>query len=426
MRILRTGIETVKQQAIRAAMRVPVLRARAGDLAKLPFNPYSPAFRADPYPYYHRLRQRDPVHQTGFGFWLVTRYEDALTVWQDSRFGHPPYAGMAKGEERPGAIATLRSNYFISMNPPDHTRLRKVVKKHFSAEATEALRSKVEDVVDGLLDRLEPAGGMDVMADLAYPLPLAIISGMLGIPFDDTAFLKVWVRDLFNAFDVVLDSAKQERSRVAAEGMLEYLRAMVDRRRREPGEDLVSSLLEAQREDPRFTENELVSTCALLFVAGHETSRGLIANAVLSLLRHRDQWELLRKQPSLIGGAIEESLRFDTPVQFIGRMALEDVSLGGKLIRKGRTVFILIGAVNRDPEVFPEPDRLDITRAGKRHLSFGSGIHTCIGSMLARLEGEIAIGKLVERMPNLRLRSRRQAWEDVMAARIPKSLPVAF
>ena len=392
------------------------------------FNPMDPDFVADPYPTYHRLRTEDPVHHSPLGFWVLTRYEDVVASLRDPRFAKEPMivAVAARLGVEPQTIGIS----MLDRDPPDHTRLRSLASKAFTPRAVERLRPRVQEIVDGLLDQAERARGMDLIEEFAYPLPVNVICEMLGIPVEDHEQFKGWSLDLARGLDssiVGRDSEIAKRSRTAREGITTYIRGLIKERRTSPrGDDLLSALIAAEEAGDKLSEPELVAMSILLLVAGHETTVNLIGNGMLALLRHPDQLQLLRERPELIGSAIEELLRYDGPVQRTARTPTEDVTIGGCTIPKDEIVMPFIGAADRDPAQFPDPDRLDITRTENRHIAFGLGIHFCLGAPLARLEGQIAINTLLKRMPKLALAVDRPEHRLSLTLRGLTALPVSF
>ena len=397
----------------------------------------SPAFFADPYAVYRRLRNEDPVYWSkSWRAWVVTRYADVMTIINDpARFSN---AGRQKRmlEQLPAQhreeLRPLETHYsmggLINTDPPDHTRLRSLVNRAFQPSTVERMRTRVQYLVDGFIDAVQDDGGMDVIRDLAFPLPTTVIAEMLGVPSDDKDQFKTWSVDLLTfvgAGRVRLEPAL--RAQRAMLEMREYLRGQTAARMTHPREDLLTALAAAEDKGDAFTEDELLATCQTLLTAGHETTTNLIGNGLLALLRHPEQLQQLARDPSLIATAIEELLRYDSPVQGVKRVAREDVEMAGKQIGKGQLVYAMLGAANRDPEAFTEPDRLDITRPhGKnRHVAFGWGIHFCVGAPLARLEGPIALTTILRRLPNLRLTDEPAYWENINARGL-KSLLVAF
>jgi len=392
------------------------------------FNPLMPEFHSNPYPFYKALREEDPVHQSPFGFWVCTRYDDAVMILRDPRFGRE---GMAKMmETRLGLTQDVsRARDMLFQDPPDHTRLRALVSRAFTPRVVEVMRPDIQDIVNGLLDRVEGARAMDVIEDLAYPLPVRVICEMLGVPTSDQEVFKEWSTDIARSLDAGIlpaDSDVVPKGRDARLALADYFRGLIAKRRKDPKPDLLSALIAAEEEGNKLSEAELVSTCMLLLIAGHETTVNLIGNGLLALLQHPDQFQMLRDNPELIQTGIEELLRFDGPVQRTGRMTTAEVEIGGKLIPKDSVVVSVIGAANRDPKQFAEPDRLDVTRKENRHIAFGFGIHFCLGAPLARLEGQVALGTLLRRMPKLTLASETPEWRESSTLRGLKSLPVTF
>ena len=397
------------------------------------FNPFLPEFNADPYPFYQRLRAEDPVHRSRLGFWVLTRYDDVVTALRDPRFGKSGYQALLQarfGTDREGAGGG--GDFATSMlfrDPPDHTRLRALVSKAFTPRVVEAMRPHIQQIVDDLLDAVRDAKTMDVIEDLAYPLPVTVICEMLGVPVGDHDGFRQWSLDIARSLDAIAtptDPAIVERGNAARRALTGYFRSLVAERRARPSQVLLSTLIAVEEAGDRLTEQELLATCVLLLVAGHETTVSLIGNGLLALLRHPHAMNALRADPSLIGSAVEELLRYDGPVQRVGRIANVAVELGGHTIPAGDLVLSLIGAANRDPAHFPEPDRLDLRRAENRHLAFGLGIHFCLGAPLARVEGQIAFNALLRRLPGLTLRTAVPQWRESATLRGLRSLPVGW
>jgi len=392
------------------------------------FNPLMPEFHSNPYPFYRALREEDPVHLSPLGFWVCTRYDDAVMILRDPRFGRE---GMAKlMEARLGLTQdTSRARDMLFQDPPDHTRLRALVSRAFTPRVVEVMRPHIQEIVDGLLDRVDGARAMDVIEDLAYPLPVTVICEMLGVPAADQDIFKTWSTDIARSLDAAVlpaDSDAIPRGRDARLGLADYFRSLITTRRKDPKPDLLSALIAAEEEGNKLSEGELVSTCMLLLIAGHETTVNLIGNGLLALLQHPDQLRALRDDPELIQTGVEELLRFDGPVQRTGRMTTAEVEIGDKRIPRDSVVVSVIGAANRDPKQFADPDRLDVSRKDNRHIAFGFGIHFCLGAPLARLEGQIALGTLLRRMPKLALVSDVPEWRESSTLRGLKSLPVTF
>lgn len=394
------------------------------------FNPFLPEFNADPYPFYARLRAEDPVHQSPMGLWVLTRYEDVILLLRDPRFGRKGFDDLLLA--RFGSPAGDRTGFATSMlfrDPPDHTRLRTLVSKAFTPRVIDGMRPHIQQIVDRLLDRVEPAGAMDLVADLAYPLPVTVICEMLGIPAGDRDTFRQWSLDIARSLDAIaLPTAPEviERGNRAREALEGYFRGLIPERRRRPRTDLLTALIAAEEAGDSLNEAELLATCILLLIAGHETTVNLIGNGTLALLRHPVELARLRSEPGRVQTGVEELLRYDSPVQRTGRISNTDVEVGGRKIPRGALVYGMLGAANRDPAQFPDPDRLDLGRADNRHIAFGWGIHFCLGAPLARVEGQIAIGTLARRLPRLALATDTPEWRESSALRGLKALPVTF
>lgn len=396
----------------------------------------TPEFREDPYQFFQLLREHEPVHKTAFGVYLLTRHADAAAAVREPRLSNNEqhselYQAFieANGEPRGVFGDEMGQAVMLFLDPPDHTRIRGLVSKAFTPKMIERLRHRIEDLVEGLLDAVEQRGDgrMDVVTDLAYPLPVVVICELLGVPAADHVRFQQWSHELAGSIDPqpLRTPEQEERIHAAAEAFLEYFVELIDRRRRDPADDLLSALIAAEEEGDRLSEPELLATALFLLVAGHETTVNLIGNGTLALLRHSDQLERLRADPALDRNAVEELLRFDSPVQLTQRITLEDYEIGGTTIPARQQVIPLLGAANRDPDAFPEPDRLDLGRDGAaRHLAFGGGHHFCLGAALARLEGQIAIGALVRRFSRLEP-AGDPVRRETFTLRGLESLPVA-
>jgi hypothetical protein len=393
------------------------------------FDPGDPALMADPYPMYRRLREADPVHWSPLGAWVLSRYADVDAVQRDGRFDRglrpcDPMLARFGGAGSPVAVELGR--WMLHRDPPDHTRLRRLVTAAFRYTNVRTLRSRIQGIVDDLLDGVAGRGRMDVVADIAYPLPVAVVSDLLGLPIEDHTQRRVWAEAITQVFHPVQTAGTLDAAALAIEEASAYIRTRVEARRRDLRDDLLSSLIAAEEDGDRLGEGELVSTVNLLLFAGHETTRNLIGNAVLALLRHPAELERLREQPGLAAGAVEEFLRYDSPVQSNRRIAREEVELEGIRIQPGQSVHLLIGAAHRDPERFAEPDRLDVARRDVRPLSFGGGIHFCVGAPLARMETEIVISSLLRRLGDLELAVDEPVWRSNAVLRGLVALPVTF
>jgi cytochrome P450 len=396
------------------------------------FNPLSPEFIANPYPFYHRLRAVEPMHLTPLGLYVASRHSDITTILRDKRFGKDFVGRMTRRYgpqilEEP--VYRSMSHWMLQQDPPDHGRLRGLVVRAFTARRVEDMRPRIQEIVDGIIDRVEPRGQMDLIADFAFRLPVIVICDMLGIPVEDREVFFASSRDggrLLDLAPLTSDEIKQQNASNLA--TVEYFHRLFELRRREPGNDLTTQLVHAEEEGNKLSNEELTANIILLFGAGHETTVNLIGNGLLALHRNPDQLRLLQSDPSLAANAIEELLRYDSSVQVTGRTTIEDVDdIGGIPLAKGQSVVCLLGSANRDPAVYPDPDRLDITRADVRPLSFGGGIHYCLGAQLARIEGEVAIATLLRRLPNLRLDDADHPdWRQTFVLRGLNKLPASW
>ena len=397
------------------------------------FNPLLPEVRANPYPLYHQLREEEPVHWSELmEAWVLTRYDDVSALLKDSRFSADrrkannrfAQEAVKRMQEEGGPLANATT--MLGADPPEHTRLRGLVSKAFTPRVVEAMRPHIQEIVDSLLDDVQENGHMDIIGDLAYPLPVIVIAEMLGVPPADRDDFKRWSDDIVATLGPLAAPEVIEQARISIQEMADYFSAVIAERRREPREDLLSGLIAAEERGEVLSEEELLATCILLLAAGNETTTNLIGNGMLALLRHPEQLEKLRDQPSLTESAIEEFLRYDGPVQSTARVATEQLEIRGKTIEEAQLVIALLGAANHDPEQFPNPDELDIARQPNQHIAFGQGIHFCIGSALARMEGQIAFETLLRRMPNPRLESEEIEWGGTFILRGLKRLPIAF
>jgi cytochrome P450 len=396
------------------------------------FNPWSPDFIADPYPYYHRLREADPMHLMPLGFHVASRHADVAAILRDKRFGRD-FAGRITRRAGPDILAEpvyqSMSHWMLQLDPPDHGRLRSLVVRAFNARRVEDMRSRIQQIVDEIVNRVEPRGHMDLITDFAFRLPVTVICDMLGIPQEDREVFFTSSRIGGRLLDLApLSRAEIDEQNSHSLAMAEYFRGLFELRRRNPGDDLTTQLVQAEENGDTLTNEELTANVILLFGAGHETTVNLIGNGLLALYRHPDQLRLLKSDLSLMGSAIEELLRYDSSVQATGRTTLEYVDeIGGISLEKGQSVICLLGSANRDPKVFLDPDRLDITRGGVRPLSFGGGIHYCVGAQLARIEAEVAIATLLRRLPNLRLDDiDHPDWRQTFVLRGLNTLPASW
>jgi cytochrome P450 len=395
------------------------------------FNPLSPEFISDPYPHYHRLRATDPVHRSPLGYFVASRHDNVSSVLRDRRFGKDFVGRMTRqlGKDiLDEPVYRSMRHWMLQQDPPDHTRLRGLVVKAFTARRVEDMRPRIQAIVDATLDRVAPQGRMDLIADFAYRLPVTVICEMLGIPREEHEMFVSGARASGRLLDPVpLTRAEIDEANEDNLASVEYFRALFDLRRRQPGDDLTTQLVRAEEEGSRLSNEELTANIILLFGAGHETTVNLIGNGLLALHRHPEQLRKLRDDPSLTANAVEEFLRYDSSVQLTGRVALEDVTVGSSAVAKGDAVLCLLGAANRDPAVYRDPDCLDITRPNIRPLSFGGGIHFCLGAQLARIEAEVAIATLLRRLPGLMLDDAEHPdWRPTFVLRGLSRLPASW
>ncbi|GHO71987.1 polyketide biosynthesis cytochrome P450 PksS [Ktedonobacter sp. SOSP1-52] len=376
--------------------------------------------KRDLHVFYAQLRSMEPLHYVeDLNFWLTTTYEDALFVLKDPRFTKDRRKISTQQHEQDPLIASIFQN-MLTVDQPDHSRLRRLVSKAFTPRMIEQLRQCIQQITDELLDAVQERGSMDVITEFAYPLPITVISEMLGIPVSDRASFRTWTQAIVN---------QREDTRTALEAFLHYIQSLLAAKCAHPGNDLVSRLVQVRENEDQLSETELVSMVFLLIVAGHETTVNLLGNGTLALLQHPDQMNLLRADPSLLPMAVEELLRYTAPVSLSDeRWASEDIPLHGKVIRKGEQVTAALISANADTQQFSDPTKLDITRQENQHLAFGKGIHYCLGAPLARLEGQIAFGTLLRRLPDLRLaiQPNQLTWNINPMLHGLTSLPVVF
>jgi cytochrome P450 len=386
----------------------------------------------DPYPFYRLLRQAGPVTWLPpFQAWAVTGYEEVLAVLRDhGRFSSE--RGRARNrlaeqiEDMQRQVGPLaRTQTMLNADPPAHTRMRNLVNKAFTPRAVEEMRPRIEAITEQLLDEAPEPGRLDVMADLANALPVIVIAEMLGVDPADRKQFKAWSDGIAGSVgSASLDETRMARVRESSASLGEYFHRVIEERRREPRNDLVSRLIAAEEQGDLLSADELLATCILLLVAGNETTTNLIGNGALALMRNRDQMRLLASDPSLIVTAVEELLRFDSPVQATSRVALRDARIGGQEVKEGDLIITFLGAANRDPAQFPDPDTLDVTRRENRHLSFGQGIHYCVGAPLARAEAQTAINALLRRFPDAEPEVEKPAFKPSFILRGLESLPI--
>lgn len=416
-----------------SAVETACFAAREKLQTGLLYDPTRPSFRADPYPRYRVLRERDPIHRSfAAGGWILSRYSDVVAVLRDPAFSSDErhwrrYRVVRARNARLGLPDPYESERasMLRVDPPDHTRLRNLISKAFTPRAVERMRPRVEAILKELLAPFGTSGRFELVRDLASPLPVTVIAEMLGVPTEDRERFRHWSDEVIRSLG---DSTPEDLvcSVRAMEELGEYLVEIAEMRRRDPRPDLLSALVAAEEAGDKLSPGELATMGVLLLVAGNETTTNLIANGTLALLRNPDQLERLRREPELVPNAVEELLRYDSPVQLTSRLVREDLELRGHRFRRGEQLVLLLGAANRDPEAFPDPDRLDVARENVRHLSFGHGIHFCLGAQLARLEGALALRALLARFPNLALGSEPVEWRPNTVLRGPKALELSY
>lgn len=394
-------------------------------------------FVVNPYPALDMLRQVSPVYWSeSIGGWILTRYDDILATFKDSRnYSNEGRLGRASQYLSSGTrakLATFEAHYqtkgLLHSDPPDHTRLRRIVLRAFSPRVIENMRPRIQEIVNSLIDRVADDGGMEVIGDLAFALPVTVLAGLLGVPLSDGELFGEWA-DRILAFQGV-NKPNEQLLFAAQQALVEaraYLTELIEQRRRDAGEDLISLMLQPDESGESLADAEVINTGITLLTAGHETTTSLVGNGLFTLLRNEPQWQELRHNPSLVEGAIEEVLRFESPVSRQPRLMKHDLELRGKTLREGEMVFQMLGGANRDPAQFGDPNVFDIHRNPNRHLAFGQGIHFCIGAPLSRSEGQIVLETVLERLPNIRLVGPSPEWDPAKPnSRVLKTLPVTF
>ncbi|TMA47540.1 MAG: cytochrome P450 [Deltaproteobacteria bacterium] len=386
-------------------------------------NPLDPAFRDDPYPGLRRLREVDPVNLTPIGFWRLTRYADVMRLLYDVPAGTRTTDGVLPGVDE--SLSGQRQ-FMLQQDPPAHTRLRRLVSRAFTPRAIAAIRASIQRIVYQCLDQVAPRGEMDVIADLALPVPSTVICEMLGVPVADRDRFTLWTAQAtFGLAAGVLPPEMLAQAAAAGMALAAYFQELIAARRTRLGDDLLSALIRAEEEGDRLSPSELISQAIGLLIAGFETTIGLIGNGVRALVEHPGELAKLRARPEVITSAVEECLRYDGPIILTARVLHADAEFGGKTIPRDAKVWGMLAAANRDPAVFRAPDTFDIERQPNEHVAFGGGAHFCLGAHLARLEGQIAIGSLVARFDDLALLSPTVEWGPSLF-RVPGRLPLRF
>ncbi|MCI0714303.1 MAG: cytochrome P450 [Chloroflexi bacterium] len=387
-------------------------------------NLLSPEFLTDPYPIYDYLRRNAPVYFIEpANTWVITRYRDCVSIFKDPRASSTidlTFGGVDPAE-LPQTVASVQAN-MVFMDDPDHARLRALVHKSFTPSLVENMRGQIEQVVNELLDDMDGQSEIDLIKAFSYPLPVLVIADPLGVPFEDRNLLRQWSQIILQAVDPLATPDVMVKGEQCLIEFSDYLTRTIEDRRRHPREDLLTKLVQVEEQGDRLSYQELLSTCILLLIAGHETTTSLIANGILTLLRHPHQLLTLRANLHLIPAAIEEILRYDSPVPMNPRKALEPITLDSHPIQDGQIILVMTGSANRDPEIFERADIFDINRTNNPHLTFGKGIHYCLGAPLARLEGAIAFRALLKRFPNMQLSSTSIEYNPTLRVRTPKEL----
>jgi cytochrome P450 len=385
-------------------------------------DPFDPAWRDDPYPALNRLREAAPVHETPDGYFRIMRHADVTHVLKELKVGVRTTDGRLPGVDE----STMPRRFMLMQDPPNHTRLRRLVSRAFTPPAIAAMQPHVQELVDDLLDAAEARGDgrIDVIDDLARPLPSTVICQMLGVPLEDRPKFTDWTAHITHLLAPRrMSDETRRRAGEAATGLVTYMSALIEERRKQLGDDMLSVLIRAEADGDKLSHEELITQSVGLLVAGFETTIGLVGNGMRQLMLHPEQLQKLRDDPALIDGAVEECLRFDGPIAATRRVLHEDAVIGGFMVPKDREVMLSIAASHRDPALYDRPDEFDITRDHKSHLAFGGGIHFCLGAHLARMETRTAIGKLVARFPKLELEQQQPIWGESLF-RIQQTLPV--
>ncbi|HWO72932.1 MAG TPA: cytochrome P450 [Dehalococcoidia bacterium] len=396
------------------------------------FNPFDPRLRSDPYSVYRELREEDPVFWSPtMQLWLLTRYDDVLAVLRDhARFSservrakNPFVQQMESFRMASGPLGTTPT--MLSLDPPAHTRMRNLVNKAFTPRVVERSRPRIRAIAEELLDALPRPDRIDVVADLAIPLPVIVIAEVLGVPAADRDRFKAWSSDIAGSLGgAFMPKEAIDRALRSANEIADYFRDQIAERRRSPRDDLLSALCAAEEQGDLLSEDELIATCILLLVAGNETTTNLIGNGMLALLRFPEERRRLQQEPSLIPSAVEEMLRYEGPAQMTSRIALGEFEFQGKRFEEGQVVLCVLAAANRDPAQFPDPDRFDVTRRPNRHLAFGHGIHYCVGAPLAVAEAQVAFEALLRRFPEPEAAFEAPEWNNSFVLRGLRSLPM--
>jgi cytochrome P450 len=395
------------------------------------FDPFEPGFVASPYDQYRRLRQADPVHWSDLlEGWVLTRHDDVVALLRDPsvsvELANARATGVVELQRRRQSRSGRPSDTLVLRDDPDHQRLRGLLQRPFGHRPVEGMRTMVTARVAAALADLAPRGAMDVIADFAYPLPVAVFNEMLGLPDEDAPRVRSWIQAVARMLDPVLDDDEHARCQALMDEMYDYLGAQIEAKRAAPADDVLTALVQAEEGGDRLTRSELVAQVVTLYVAGHEPTMSLIGNGLMALLRQPDQLELLRARPDLLANAVNELLRYDGPNQFVRRIAVRPLVLGERTIEPGDVIYAGVGAANRDPARWPQPDLVRVDRPdAAHHVQFGSGVHHCLGAHLARLQAEVALGALVFGLDDVAL-AGDPVWSERMVIRGLQSLPVTY
>ncbi len=388
------------------------------------FNPFTESFRVDPYPHLHTLRSEDPVHKSNLGFWVLTRFDDIESVLKNPTFRIAEEAATGRvGAET--LIGRISSRAFLFLNPPDHTRIRGAVSSAFSPARVARLRPGIRRTARELIGSFKARGSTDLIGDFAYRLPIATICDLVGVPKRSRERVHEWSEKLAIIVDPVVPADAIGGIEVAASEFSEFVKELIFTKEAAPGQDLISDLVTNKNEEQALTQEEIIATCFLLLIAGHDTTTGLIGNGVLALTKNPKQLASLRKEPERMSKAVEEMLRFDSPVQVTFRWPSRDTLIGERLVQAGERVALLLGAANRDPARFDNPDTFEISRQDIGYLSFGSGILFCLGAHLARAQTKLAFSELLESLGNIRV-AGEPVYRSTITLRTLSSLPVEF
>ncbi|HUI87212.1 MAG TPA: cytochrome P450 [Anaerolineales bacterium] len=387
---------------------------------------FSPEFLSDPYPTYNYLRAHSPIcFLEDMNGWAVTGHREAVMVLKDKRFGSSVRVGPSIQENVP-LFSKLQENSLVHVDQPRHTRLRGVLQRSFDPAIMRQLQGPIRTIVTGLLDDIAARGGSEIeyIRDFAFPVPTSVIAQFVGVPPSERQLFRNWSRGITEGFDINATPEMQIAANTVFREFREYILKLAEERRRSPRDDLMTRFVEAQDEEGRISEEELVNNCILLLTAGHETSASLLTNGILTLLQHPDQMARLKDNPSLMSSAIEEMMRYSRSLQMVMRVVKEDFELDGQRFKQGQTVVLLLSAANRDPSVFPQPDRFDIGRTPNPHLGFGYGIHHCLGAPLARVEAPIALWEFITRFPDVSLTDQPLEYMVTLRNLTLKELPL--